>query len=189
MADDQIDEVLDQARGDMKKSVEALQGDLNAVRTGRASTALVEKLPIEYYGSPTPLQQMAVISVPEPQLIMIRPFDPSAIKDIERGIMQSDLGITPNNDGKVIRLQIPPLTEERRKSLAKSVSQRVEDGKVSVRNHRRENLDYLRELEKEKEISEDDFYWGRDELQKITDEFVQQADAIGKAKAEEIMSI
>jgi ribosome recycling factor len=184
-----INEVLGQAREEMEKAIEALRHDLASIRTGRASTALVEKIPISYYGTPTPLQQMAVISVPEAQLIVIRPFDPTAIKDIEKGLLQSDLGITPNNDGKVIRLAIPPLTEERRKSLAKNVQARIEDGRVSIRNHRRDALADLRELEKEKMISEDDFYRGRDELQELTDEFIKKAEEIGKAKEEEIMSI
>ena len=184
-----IDEVLEQVREDMDKSLDSLRNDLASIRTGRASTSLVDKLPIEIYGSPMTLQQLAVISVPEPQMIIIRPFDPGTLKDIERGIMQSNLGITPNNDGKIIRLIIPPLTEERRRDLAKQVNTRVEDCKVSVRNHRREGLELLRELEKDKEISEDDFYRGRDELQKLTDEFVEKSDEIGKAKSEEIMSI
>jgi ribosome recycling factor len=184
-----IDEVLEQVQEDMDKAIEALRNDLASIRTGRASTSLVDKLTIEIYGSPMTLQQLAVISVPEPQMIIVRPFDPSTIKDIERGILQSNLGITPNNDGKLIRLVIPPLTEERRKDLAKQVHSRVEEGKVSVRNHRRDGLELLRELEKDKEISEDDFYRGRDELQKLTDEFVEKSDEIGKAKEEEIMSI
>lgn len=184
-----INEVLDETRVEMDKAVEALRNDLAAIRTGRASTALVEKLPVSYYGTPTPLQQLAAISVPEPQLIVIRPFDPAAIKDIERGILKSNIGITPNNDGKIIRLAIPPLTEERRKELAKTVHTRVEGGRVSIRNHRRDGLEYLRELQKEKEISEDEFYTGRDDLQKLTDEFITKIDKIGKAKEEEIMSI
>lgn len=184
-----INEVLGQTREEMEKAIEALRHDLASIRTGRASTALVEKIPISYYGTPTPLQQMAVISVPEAQLIVIRPFDPTAIKDIEKGLLQSDLGITPNNDGKVIRLAIPPLTEERRISLAKNVHARIEDGRVSIRNHRRDALEDLRELEKEKMISEDDFYRGRDELQELTDEFIKKVEEIGKAKEEEIMSI
>ncbi|NIP27901.1 MAG: ribosome recycling factor, partial [Phycisphaerae bacterium] len=145
-----INEVLGQAREEMEKAIDSLHHDLASIRTGRASTTLVEKIPISYYGTPTPLQQMAVISVPEAQLIVIRPFDPTAIKEIEKGILQSDLGITPNNDGKVIRLAIPPLTEERRKALAKNVQSRIEDGRVSIRNHRRDALEDFRELEKEK---------------------------------------
>lgn len=184
-----IKDVLDQTREEMEKAVESLQNELASLRTGRASTALVEKLTVECYGAKSTLQQVAVISVPEPQLIVIRPFDPGTLADISRGIMQSDLGITPNNDGKLIRLQIPALTEDRRKELAKNVSSRTEDGKVSIRNHRRDSLELLRELEKDKDISEDEFYTGRDELQKITDQFIEKIDELGKAKADEVMSL
>jgi ribosome recycling factor len=184
-----IDTVLKKTRQEMEKSVEAFSNDLGTIRTGRASTTLVEKILVDYYGTPTPMQQLALISVPEAQLITIRPFDPGAIKDIERAILQSDLGITPNNDGKMIRLQIPPLTEERRKTLAKSVHQRIEEARVSIRNHRRDALEELRKLEKDKAIPEDDFYYGKDELQEITDDYIKQAEEIGKDKEEEIMSI
>jgi ribosome recycling factor len=184
-----INDVLNEIRAEMHKSLESLNNDLSSIRTGRASTALVEKIRVNYYDMLTPMQQLALISVPEAQLITIRPYDPGAIKNIERAILQSDLGITPNNDGKLIRLQIPSLTEERRKTLAKQVHTRVEDARVSIRNHRRDGLEYLRELEKEKEITEDDFYSGKDKLQDLTNEFVKKADEIGKAKEEEIMSI
>jgi len=184
-----INDVLNETRAEMRKSLESLSNDLSSIRTGRASTSLVEKIRVNYYDMPTPMQQLALISVPEAQLITIRPYDPSAIKNIERAILQSDLGITPNNDGKLIRLQIPSLTEERRKTLAKQVHARVEEARVSIRNHRRDGLEYLRELEKEKEITEDDFYTGKDKLQDLTNEFVKKADEIGKAKEEEIMSI
>ncbi len=184
-----INDVLNETRAEMHKSLESLSNDLAGIRTGRASTSLVEKIRVNYYDMPTPMQQLALISVPEAQLITIRPYDPSAIKNIERAILQSDLGITPNNDGKLIRLKIPSLTEERRKTLAKQVHTRVEEARVSIRNHRRDGLEYLRELEKEKEITEDDFYTGKDKLQDLTNEFVKKADEIGKAKEEEIMSI
>ena len=184
-----IQDVLDGAKEEMEKSIKALKDDLAGISTGRASTALVDKIPVECYGETSNLQQVAVISVPEPQLIVVRPFDPGTIKDIERGLMQSDLGITPSNDGKLIRLPIPALTEERRKELTKNVGKRMEDGKVSVRNHRRDSLELLRALEKDKDISEDEFHQGRDDLQKLTDEYVQQVDTIGKAKSEELMSI
>lgn len=184
-----LKEVMSQARADMGKSIESLHYDLGSIRTGRASTTLVEKIRVDYYGTSTSLIQMALISVPEAQLISIRPYDPGAIKDIERALLQSDLGITPNNDGKIIRLQIPALTEERRRDLAKLVHTRVEEARVSIRNHRRDGLDYLRELEKEKMITEDDFYQGKDELQEITNKFIDEAGEIGKTKEEEIMSI
>ncbi|HEY84207.1 MAG TPA: ribosome recycling factor [Chloroflexi bacterium] len=184
-----INDVLNETRVEMQKSLESLSNDLSGIRTGRASASLVEKIRVNYYDMPTPMQQLALISVPEAQLITIRPYDPSAIKNIERAILQSDLGITPNNDGKLIRLQIPSLTEERRKTLAKQVHARVEDARVSIRNHRRDGLEYLRELEKEKEIAEDDFYNGKDKLQDLTNESIKKADGIGKTKEEEIMSI
>jgi ribosome recycling factor len=184
-----IDEVLDELRQRMEKSLEALQNDLLSIRTGRASPALVEKLPVEYYGTMTPLNQMASIAVPEPRLLVIRPWDPSALADIERAILKSDLSLTPMNDGKLIRLSIPRLTEERRRELVKLVSKRVEDGRVSVRNLRRDALQDLREFEKEKMISEDDFFRGKDEVQDLTDEFVERIDELGKRKEEEVMEI
>lgn len=184
-----IKEVLNETKSEMEKSAEALSNDLGSIRTGRASSSLVDKIRVEYYGTPTPMQQLALVSVPEAQLITIRPFDPGAIKDIERALLQSDLGITPNNDGKLIRLQIPPLTEERRKSLAKTVSIRVEEARVSVRNHRRDALDTLKDMEKEKMISEDDYYTAKDKIQKLTDTYVVKVGEIGQAKEDEIMSI
>lgn len=184
-----IDEVLAEARAGMEKSVEALRSELAAMRTGRASTGLVDKLLVEYYGTPTALKELALISVPEAQLIAIRPYDPGALKDIERAIMQSDLGLTPNNDGKIIRLQIPSLTEERRRSLTKAAAKRVEQARISIRNARRDSLEDLRSFEKEKMISEDDFYVGKDELQKITDEYIKKVDEIGAAKEKEILEV
>ena len=184
-----IDDVLAEARQSMDKAIHALNGDLAALRTGRASTALVDKLMVEYYGTPTTLKELALISVPEPQLIAIKPYDPGAMKNIERAILQSDLGLTPNNDGKIIRLVIPPLTEERRRELSKVVSKRVEEARVSVRNCRRDGLNDLREFEKEKMIPEDDFYGGKDDLQELTDKYIEKVDEIGKAKEDEIMEI
>jgi len=184
-----IDEVLAEARSSMKKAVEALEGDLAAMRTGRASTALVDKLLVEYYGTPTRLMELALISVPEPQLISIRPYDPNAIKDIERAILQSDLGLNPNNDGKIIRLQIPSLNEQRRRELSKAVSKRSEDARISIRHARRNGLEGLKSLERDKEISEDEFYLGRDEIQELTDENIKKVDEIGAAKEAEIMEV
>jgi ribosome recycling factor len=184
-----IDEVLEDLRQRMAKSVEALQDDLLSIRTGRASPALVEKLPVEYYGTMTALNQMASIAAPEPRLLVIRPWDPSALADIERAILKSDLGLTPMNDGKLIRLNIPRLTEERRRDLVKMVSKRVEEARVSVRNLRRDALQDLRDFEKEKMISEDDFYRGKDEVQDLTDKFIEQIDEIGKRKEQEVMEI
>ncbi|MEM7028637.1 MAG: ribosome recycling factor [Chloroflexota bacterium] len=184
-----IDMVLDTAKDDMERSVEALQNDLATISTGRASTGLVDKIQVECYGQTSNLQQVAVISVPEPQMIVVRPFDPGTITDIERSLMKSDLGITPSNDGKIIRLPIPPLTEDRRKELTKQVSKRMEDGKVSVRQQRRNGMDDLKQLEKDKDISEDEYHEGSDKLQKLTDEYIEKVTAIGKAKSDELMSI
>jgi ribosome recycling factor len=159
------------------------------MRTGRASTGLVNKLLVEYYGTPTQLQELALISVPEPQLIAIRPYDPGALKNIERAIMQSDLGLNPNNDGKIIRLQIPSLTEQRRQDLTKTASKRVEEARISIRHARRDSVDDMKSFEKEKMISEDEFYKGRDEVQKLTDEYIKKVDEIGKAKEKEILEV
>jgi ribosome recycling factor len=184
-----INEVLTEAKDRMEKSVEALQSDLKGIRTGRASPALVERLRVEYYGTPTNLIELASIAAPEPHLLTIRPYDPTALKDIERAILQSDLGLTPSNDGQIIRLAIPPLTEERRQELTRVVAKRVEEARVTVRNHRRDGLNDLRELEKEKLVSEDEFYVGKDDLQKLTDDYIEKVDEIGKAKEEEILEI
>jgi len=184
-----ITEVLVETEDRMKKSIESLQMDLKGIRTGRASPALVERLRVEYYGTPTNLIELASISAPEPQLLAIRPWDANSIKDIERAILQSDLGLTPTNDGKLIRLSIPPLTEERRRELTKVVAKRVEDARVAVRNCRRDGLNDLRELEKEKIVSEDEFYTGKDKLQELTDKYIETVDEIGQAKEQEIMEI
>lgn len=184
-----IDEVLKEVRERMAKSVESLHDDLLGLRTGRASPALVERLPVEYYGTMTPLNQMASIAVPEPRLLVIRPWDATALAAIERAILKSDLGLTPNNDGKLIRLSIPRLTEERRRELVKLVSRRVEEARVSIRNLRRDALNDLKDFEKEKMISEDDFFRGKDEIQELTDEFIAKIDDIGKRKEEEVMEV
>jgi len=184
-----IDEVLAELRDHMKKTIEALQDDLLTLRTGRASPALVERMPVEYYGTPTPLNQIASIAVPEPRLLVIRPWDPSALSAIEKAIQKSDPGLTPSNDGKLIRLSIPRLTEERRRDLVKLVSKRVEEARVSVRNLRRDALNDLKDFEKEKMISEDDFFEGKEAVQKLTDEFVEKIDAIGQRKEEEVMEV
>jgi ribosome recycling factor len=184
-----INEPLQELRERMNKSVEALQDDLMGIRTGRASPALVEKLPVEYYGTLTPLNQMASIAAPEPRLLVIKPWDPSALSDIERAILKSDLGLTPMNDGKLIRLNVPRLTEERRREMVKLVSRRVEEGRVAIRNLRRDALQDLKEFEKEKMISEDDFFRGKDDVQDLTDEFIKEIDEIGKRKEEELMEI
>jgi len=182
-----IDEVVSDLRQYMDKTVDVLQDDLLSIRTGRASPALVEKLMVEYYGAMTPLNQMAGIAVPEPRLLVIRPWDPSALSSIERAILKSDLGLTPMNDGKLIRLNIPRLTEERRRELVKVVARRVEEARVSARNLRRDALQDLKDFEKEKMISEDDFFRGKDEVQKLTDEFIKKIDEIGERKEAEVL--
>ncbi len=173
----------------MQKSLHALELDLRAIRTGRASPMLVERVMVNYYDTPTPLEQLATIAAPEPQLLTIRPFDAHSIKDIERAILASDLGLTPNNDGKIIRLVVPRLSEERRNELAKVVHKRLEEARISIRNVRRDTQDTLRDFEKEKMISEDDLKRARDDLQKLTDKFIEQAEAISRRKEEEIREV
>ena len=184
-----VKEALADAEERMKGAITALEQNLATIRTGRASPALVERLMVEYYGTPTPLQQLATISAPEPRLLTIKPFDPSSLKDIERGLLASDLGLTPSNDGKLIRLNIPPLTEERRKELIKVVHHRLEEARVAVRNIRRAAHDDLREFEKEKVISEDDLRRGETDLQKLTDKYIEKVDEHGKRKEAEIKEI
>lgn len=184
-----IKETLQEAETRMKGAIQALEDDLSGIRTGRASPALVERLQVEYYGAPTPLIQLATISVPEPRSLLIRPFDATSLRAIERGILASDLGLTPNNDGKVIRLNLPPLTEQRRRELVKMVNHRLEEARVAVRNIRRDLIKDLREFEKEKLISEDDLKKAEEELQKLTDRFVEKIDATGQAKEKEIMEV
>jgi len=184
-----IKDVLKDADERMKSTLSVLEDELKGMRTGRASTALVERLPIDYYGTETPLQHLATLSVPEPQMIMIRPFDKGSLKTIEKSILASDLGLTPNNDGTVIRLNIPSLTQERRQELQRIVSKRVEDARVSVRNIRRSAIDDLREFEKEKMISEDERHSGEDQIQKLTDSYVEKIEDAGDRKEQEIMEV
>jgi ribosome recycling factor len=183
-----IKELLRETEARMRKAVEVFESDLRTIRTGRASPALVERVMVEYYGTPTPLNQLAVISAPEPQLLTIRPYDPGSLGDIERAILRSELGLTPGNDGRIIRLPIPRLTEERREELAKMVRQRAEEGKIALRNIRREVLDDLRDFEKEKLISEDDFYVGKDDLQDLTDRYAEQMDETSTRKQREVLT-
>jgi ribosome recycling factor len=184
-----IKETIKEAETRMKGAIQALEEDLASIRTGRASPALVERLHVEYYGMPTPLMQLASISVPEPRILLIRPFDATSLKAIERAILASELGLTPNNDGKVIRLNIPTLTEERRRELVKVVNGRLEEARVAVRNVRRDLMKDLKEFEKEKLISEDDLDKAEEELQKLTDTFIKDVDALGQRKDKEIMEV
>jgi ribosome recycling factor len=182
-------DTLREAEEHMVKSVRAFELDLRAIRTGRASPTIVERVLVNYYDTPTPLEQLATIAAPEPQLLTIRPFDAHSIKDIERAILSSDLGLTPNNDGKLIRLIIPRLSEERRHEMIKLVHKRLEEARISIRNVRRDAQDTLRDFEKEKMISEDDLKRGRDDLQKLTDKYVEQTEALSQRKEEEIREV
>jgi ribosome recycling factor len=184
-----INDVLRETEGKMKKSVEALRQHLSTIRTGRASPALVEHMQVEAYGSFMPMNQLAGISTPDAKMILIQPYDASTIKVIEKAIQNSELGINPSNDGRVIRLALPPLTEDRRRDLTKQVRARVEEGKVAVRNLRREALDDVRQLEHEKLISENDQRRGQEKLQEITDKYIRELDHIGQAKEAEVMEV
>jgi ribosome recycling factor len=184
-----LKDVYNEAEARMKGAVQALEEDLARIRTGRASPALIERLFIDYYGTPTPLIQLASIGIPEPRTLLIRPFDPASLKSIERAILASDLGLTPNNDGKTIRLNLPPLTEERRTELSRVVQNRVEEARIAVRNVRRDEIKDLHEFEKEKMISEDERIRGEDEIQKITDRFIEEINTIGERKEKEILEV
>ncbi|MCC6985128.1 MAG: ribosome recycling factor [Anaerolineales bacterium] len=173
----------------MHGAIQSLTDDLNGIRTGRASPALVERLPVEYYGTPTPLQNLASISVPEPRTLTIKPFDAGSLKDIEKAIRVSDLGLNPNSDGKVIHLNLPPLTEERRRDLVKHMHHRLEESRIAVRNVRRDLHNDIREYEKEKLITEDDLKRGEEDLQKLTDKFIEEIARLGQNKEKEIMEV
>ena len=181
--------IFTQVQKEMEGSVTVLRKDLTKLRTGRASTSLLEHITVEYYGASTPLNQLATLSAPEPRLLIIQPFDRAAMAEIEKAILKSDLGLTPNNDGKVIRIPIPALTEERRKDLVKHVKKIAEEYRVSVRNHRRVAVEQLKEAEKKKEITADEAKHGLDRVQKITDDFIGRIDKIVKAKEDEVMAI
>lgn len=180
---------MQDARDRMQSSIRLLEDGLATIRTGRASPVLVEKLMVNYYDKQTPLNQLASISVPEPRMLTIRPFDSSTVGEIERSIMASDLGLTPNNDGKIIRLSIPPLTEDRRKELTRVVGQRVEEARVSVRNVRRDVQNDMRDFERDKLISEDELERGQKELQKLTDQSVEKINMLGESKHDEVMHV
>ena len=184
-----IKDILKEAEMRMHAAIQNLDDDLATIRTGRATPALVEKLAIDYYGTPTPLMQLASISVPEPRGLLIKPFDPSSIKGIERAILASDLGLTPNNDGKQIRLNLPALTEDRRRELVKVVHNRLEESRIAVRNIRRDLHNDMREYEKEKLISEDDLKRGEEDLQKVTDHNIEEINKHGLHKEQEIMEV
>jgi ribosome recycling factor len=184
-----IDEVHANAERKMKRAIEALQHDLGAVRTGRASPTLLERVQVDYYGAPTPLNGVASISVPEPRLILIQPWDKKMLPLIEKAIQRSDLGLMPSSDGNVVRLPIPALNEERRRDLVKQVHKRLEEARVAVRNCRRDAIDELRKGERDKQATEDEVKRAQERLQKLTDGFVAQVDDIGKRKESEVMEI
>ena len=173
----------------MQKAVEALKQDLGSIRTGRASSALIERIYVDYYGTPTPINQVASITVPEARLLVIQPWDRKLLTDIEKAIQKSDLGINPSNDGQVIRLSIPPMNEERRRELAKTLHKRLDEHKVAIRNVRRDVQDKLRDREKKKEISEDELKRSTERLQKLTDRYVDEMDKVGKTKEQEILEV
>jgi ribosome recycling factor len=182
-----IDEILSECRSKMNKSVNALKKDFMKIRTGRASTALLEGIKVDCYDTQMPLEQVASLSVPENRLILIKPWDQSIIGEIEKSILKSELGLTPMNDSKIIRISIPPLTEERRKALAKLAKKIAEENKISIRNHRREANEMVKELKNEKEISEDEMYRSQEDIQKVTDEFIKRIDEITAEKEKEIL--
>lgn len=182
-----LDSTYSETRERMGKSIDALENELKRVRTGRASLNILDGIRVDYYGTQTPLNQMASLSVPESRLIVIQPWDATVIKDIEKALLASDLGLTPSSDGKLIRLAIPPLTEERRKELVKVIGKMCEDYKVAIRNIRRDSNEFLKMAKKEGDISEDDLFKGQDKVQEITDEFVKRIDEIFKEKEKEIL--
>jgi len=184
-----LNDVYQETEERMEKAIASLTQELNSIRTGRANPSLVELLPIEYYGTQTPLQELASISVPESRSFLIRPYDPSSLKNIEKAILTSDLGLNPNNDGENIRLVLPTPTEERRLELVKILGIKAEDARISIRNIRRESIRNLRDFEEEKIITEDDQHRGEDKVQEITDNYIKNIDSICERKEKEIMEV
>ena len=180
-------EVFEDLKDRMEKAVQALERDLKRVRTGRATPSVLDGIRVDYYGAPTPLNQMASVSAPEARLLLIQPWDQQSLGDIEKAILKSDLSLTPMSDGKIIRLSIPPLSEERRRDLVKVVKKMAEESRVAVRNVRRDAMDMLKDLKKDKEISEDDQFRAQDDVQKITDDFIQKVDKRAEEKEKEIL--
>lgn len=184
-----LNDVYADARDRMQKVIENLEREFKRVRTGRASVALLDGIRMDYYGTSTPLNQIATLTVPDSRSITIQPWDTSVIGDIEKAILKSELGLTPMNDGKIIRISIPPLTEERRRELVKVIRKMAEESKVALRNIRRDSNEMLKDLKKDKAISEDEQFRGQDEVQKITDELIKQADAVYASKEKEILEV
>jgi ribosome recycling factor len=183
------EDIFTDAEHRMQGAIDALKRELATIRTGRASPALIERLPVEYYGVAQPLQNIATIHAPDPRTLTIQPWDKKALADIERAIQKSDLGLNPSNDGVLIRIVIPPLTEERRKDLVKVVHKKMDDARVAVRNIRRDAHDHLRDQEKKKEISADELKRGTDRLQKLTDKYINEVDGVGSAKEQEVLAV
>jgi ribosome recycling factor len=181
-------EIISGAKGRMKKTIDDLTHDLASIRTGRASVHLLDSVAVDYYGTQTPVNQVATLHAPEPNLITVQPWDVSQIRQIERAIMASNLGLNPNNDGKIIRVPVPPLTEERRHELARQVNKIAEEHRTAIRQIRRDGNDQLKKSQKAKEISEDEEYQGHDEVQELTNQFVKEIDALAKQKEEEILT-
>ena len=181
--------IMDQTKDRMEKAIGAYSRELASIRAGRANASLLDRISVDYYGAPTPVNQLAGISVPEARLLVIQPYDKTVLGDIEKAIMKSDIGITPSNDGSVIRLAVPALTEERRKDLVKLVKKEAEDAKVAIRNIRRDGNEDFKKLEKNGEITEDDLRRNSEEVQKLTDSYIEKIDALAKDKENEIMEI
>lgn len=184
-----VQEQISEAKDRMHKAFEALTHELATVRTGRASPGLVEHLKVDYYGTPTPLNQLATVTIPDPRLIVIQPYDRGSLGAVEKAILKSDLGMTPSNDGTVVRLNVPPLTEDRRRDLVKLVKKRVEDARVAVRNVRRDVHEHLRKLEHEHKISQDDLHRSENDLQKVTDEQIREIDRVGHEKEQDLLTV
>lgn len=185
----EVKEIIAQHEEKMDKTIEALKRELSSIRTGRASTSLLDRITVDYYGTPTPVKQVANVSVPEPRMITIAPWEPKMLCEIEKAILKSDLGLNPNNDGKIIRLEIPQLTEERRKELSKKVSKIAEDSKVVIRNIRRDANETIKKMEKKKEVTEDDSKEGQENIQKLTDKKIKAIDEIKAKKEKEVMAV
>jgi ribosome recycling factor len=188
-AEQNTEDVLKEVSRKMDRSLEALKRELVALRTGRATPALVEDLSVDYYGTPTPLKQIASISAPDARAIIVQPWDKQALREIEKSLMKSDMGFNPTNDGNIVTVPIPPLTQERRQDMVKLLKRKLEEGKVSVRNVRRDGLETLRKMEKDKNISQDENRRSQDQLQKTTDSHVKDIDQVGAAKEAEIMQV
>ena len=182
-------DILDAQEERMKKTLEGLKKDYGTLRAGRAAPSLLDKVTVDYYGTPTPVNQLANVTVPEPRMIMIKPWDKKSLKDIEKAIMKSDLGLMPNSDGSIIRLAIPQLTQERRKELVKVVSKKAEEAKVAMRNIRRDGNEAIKKLEKNKEITEDDRKEGQENMQKLLDKYIKLVDSTKAAKEKEVMEV